>query len=146
MAAPKYNLYALGNNGGRPRVFKTPEDLEMKCNEYFEACVRDKMIITITGLCLWLGVTRKTIIRWEKAPEFEEFSKIIKRAVDCVEHAYEMKLDTFTFGGAIFALKNIAKDYWQDKTEQEVKQTVTNVSANFGNTLQSTQEPKEDTR
>lgn len=36
MAAPKGNLYGLGNNGGRPREFPTPEDMEKKVNEYFE--------------------------------------------------------------------------------------------------------------
>lgn len=144
MPAPKYNLFALGNNGGRPRVFKSPEDLELKCMEYFEACITDKMVITITGLCLWLGVTRKTVSRWQNEEEFKEFSPIINRAIQSVELAYETKLDTFTFGGAIFALKNINKYGWKDKTEQEVNSIVTNVSSTFGGTVHPTQESATD--
>lgn len=147
MPAPKYNLYALGNNGGRPRVFNSPEDMELKCMEYFDACITDKMVVTITGLCLWLGVSRNTVKRWQNEPEFKEFSHIINRAIQAVEVSYEQKLDTFTFGGAIFALKNINKEYWKDKTEQEVSQTITNVAATFGgSTIQPTQEPTTDTR
>ena len=142
MPAPKRNLYALGNNGGRPRKFETPELLEAKCLEYFEACVTDKMIITITGLCLYLGIHRDTLNGWRK--EKNEYSDIIKRAITCVLVAYETKLDSFTFGGAIFALKNIDKENWKDKTESEVKQTITDVRANFGNPIQPPQKPTED--
>ena len=139
MAAPKINYYTLGNNGGRPRKYSEPHLLESKCIEYFDYCVTGKQIITITGLCLFLGVHRDTLNGWRK--ETNEYSDIIKRAIDCVLIAYETKLDTFTFGGAIFALKNIDKENWKDKTEQEVNQTVTNFAANFGTTLQSPQKP-----
>lgn len=149
MGAPKHNLFALGNNGGRPKVFETPNDLEKECTEYFEWCIENKEVLTITGLALYLNVTLKTLSRW-RAGEIDkngkEFSPIINRAVQCVENAYEKKLDTFTFGGAIFALKNINKEHWRDKTEQEVNQTNRNVTANFGTTLQSTQESEEDSR
>lgn len=149
MPAPKNNLFALGNNGGRPREYATNALLEEKCSAYFDWCVEAKEVITITGLCLYLGVSRTTLHRWangEIDKDGEVFSDTIKRAIAVVENAYEKKLDTFTFGGAIFALKNINKAHWQDKTEQEVKQTITNVAANFGNTLQSPQESGENTQ
>ena len=104
-------------------------------------------MLTITGLALYLNVTLKTLSRWRNGlidNETQEFSPIINRAVQCIENAYEKKLDTFTFGGAIFALKNINKEHWKDKTEQEVNQTNTNVAANFGTTLQSSQESGND--
>jgi len=139
MAAPKINYFTLGNNGGRPRKYETPEKLESRCLDYFEYCVTDKQVITITGLCLYLGIHRDTLNAWRK--EDNEFSDIVKRAIDCVLIAYETKLDTFTFGGAIFALKNIDKENWKDKTESEVKQTITNVEASFGSAIQTPQEP-----
>ena len=147
MGAPKHNLFALGNNGGRPKVFETPIDLQQECNEYFNWCIENKEVLTITGLALYLNVTLKTLSRWRNGlidNETQEFSPIINRAVQCIENAYEKKLDTFTFGGAIFALKNINKEHWKDKTEQEVNQTNTNVAANFGTTLQSSQESGND--
>jgi hypothetical protein len=144
MAAPKINYFKLGNNGGRPRIYPTPELLEEKCIEYFEYCVTEKQIITITGLCLYLGIHRDTLNGWRK--ESNQFSDTIKRAIDCVLIAYETKLDTFTFGGAIFALKNIDKENWKDKTESEVNQTNTNVTAAFGSTVQSTSESADDSR
>lgn len=149
MPAPKHNLFALGNNGGRPKVFETPELLELECTDYFEWCIENKEVLTITGLCLYLKVTRQTLHRWIDGhldKEGEVFSDIIKRACAVIENAYEKKLDTFTFGGAIFALKNINKDYWKDKTEQEVKQIITNVQASFGGAVQATQEPTTDTQ
>ena len=147
MAAPKHNLFALGNNGGRPKVFETANDLQQECTEYFQWCIENKEVITITGLCLYLNVSRTTLHRWEKKEidkNGQEFSSIITRAIAVVENAYEKKLDKFTFGGAIFALKNINKEHWRDKTEQEVNQINTNVAANFGTTLQSSQESGND--
>jgi len=149
MAAPKHNLYALGNNGGRPKVFETPEDLEKECSEYFDWCIENKEVLTITGLCLYLNVSRATFHRWMKGEidkEGEVFSTISKRAMAVIENAYEKKLDTFTFGGAIFALKNINKEYWKDKIESEVNQTNHNVQATFGSALQSTSESVNDSQ
>ena len=150
MAAPKFNLFALGNNGGRPKVFQTAIELEQACSAYFQWCIDNKEVITITGLCLYLSISRTTLHRWadkEIDTEQEVFSNIINRAIAVVENSYEKKLDTFTFGGAIFALKNINKKYWKDKTEQEVLQTINNVAATFGGaTVQPTQESSTDTQ
>lgn len=148
MAAPKHNLFALGHHYGRPKVFDTPNNLEKECIEYFQWCIDNKEVLTITGLCLYLNVSRATFHRWMDGKidkEGQDFSTISKRAMTVIENAYEKKLDTFAFGGAIFALKNINGSYWKDKTESEVTSHNTNVSANFGTTLQSAQEPSEDT-
>ena len=73
--------------------------------------------------------------------EYKEFVPYIKRAITVVEASYELDLRSFKFGGSIFALKNINKEDWKDKTEQEVSQTITNVAATFGGaTVQPTQE------
>jgi DNA-packaging protein gp3 len=147
MAAPKHNLFALGNNGGRPKIFETSNELRIECESFFNWCIENKQVITITGLCLYLNISRTTLHRWAKGEidtAEEVFSNIINRAISVVENAYEQKLDTFTFGGAIFALKNINKDYWKDKTEQEVSQTITNVAASFGAAIQPAQESTND--
>lgn len=149
MAAPKYNLFALGNCGGRQPIYETEQQLIDKCNEYFEWCITNKEVITISGLCLFLDISRTTLHRWANGELDEKnkvISNIIKRAIAVVENAYEKKLDTFAFGGAIFALKNINKEYWRDEVKQEVNQKITNVTANFGATLQSPSEPSKDSQ
>lgn len=131
MAAPKHNRFAIGNNGGRPMYYETPEEMYPKIMEYFEWVENENNgKATLTGLVLYLGFdSRKSLFDYE---EKKEFSSLIKRARAAVENYYEEKLTSMTFGGAIFALKNMG---WVDKVEQDVKQTITNVQANFGNTL-----------
>lgn len=121
--------------GGRPVLFESPEDFELKVEEYFEyvkgefeivcdsdedgkpvdreVCIRKPEPITITGLCLFLGFeSRQSFYDYEKR---EGFSYIIKKARLRVENHYEgsaqyAKTPTFH----IFALKNMG---WSDKTE-----------------------------
>lgn len=149
MAAPKNNLFALGHHYGRPKQYPTALELHNECVAYFDWCVEAKEVITITGLCIYLEISRTTLMRWKNGDidnETDIFSNVITRAIAIVENSYEKKLDTFTFGGAIFALKNINKEYWKDKTESEVNQTNTNVTAAFGATVQSTSESADDSR
>jgi hypothetical protein len=139
MSAPIGNKYAIGNNGGRPPKFDSPEHLMEECEAYFKYIegefhyeteeiqvdgkfkVVDKVVwdrysepATITGLTLYLGFSdRGSLDDYEKK---EEFSHIIKRARKLVEHNYEKRLHGDKNTGAIFALKNMG---WKDKTEVE---------------------------
>jgi hypothetical protein len=149
VAAPKNNLFALGHHYGRPKQYPTALELHNECVAFFDWCVEAKEVITITGLCIYLEISRTTLMRWKNGDidnETDNFSNVITRAIAIVENAYEKKLDTFTFGGAIFALKNINKEYWKDKIEAEVNQTNTNVTAAFGSSVQSPSESAEDSR
>ena len=115
MAAPKRNLFALGNNGGRPPKYETAEEIHDKCTEYFESCIELEEKITITGLALFLGFcSRKSLYEYEKK---EEFRYIIKNAMLVVENSYESKGTNFD----IFALKNMG---WTDKQEIDMKADV----------------------
>lgn len=123
MSAPKGNKFALGNTGGRPPKYETVEELEAKIQEYFDSCqpeqFGDTVILnnpTVTGLALFLGFAqRKSLLDYK---EREEFCNTIKRAISCVENAYEQRLSANNPTGAIFALKNLG---WVDK--QEIDQT-----------------------
>lgn len=111
MAAPLGNKYALGNSGGRPAHYETPEALATECQAYFDWCRDNAEKATITGLVLFLGFcSRSSLDDYEKRGE--EFSFIIKRANMAVQNSYELSGQTFD----IFALKNMG---WKDKTEQE---------------------------
>lgn len=123
MAAPKGNLYALGNTGGRPPHFSTPDELNTKIKEYFDHCLNNNENITITGLALFLGFAdRQSLFDYEKR---DEFSCIIKRARMTVENSYENRLYTHSFGGGIFALKNMG---WKDQQEIEQKSSIVDVN------------------
>ena len=71
MGAPKRNLFALGNNGGRPPKYETPEQLHERCSEYFKSCIELEEKITITGLALFLGFdSRQSLHDYKEKKEF----------------------------------------------------------------------------
>jgi hypothetical protein len=139
MPAPKYNLYALGNNGGKERIFETPELLEKKIIEYFDWCVENKTEIAKNGLELFIGFNSRST--WSNYMKREEYLDILNRAKKAVIYSYELDLRSFRFGGAIFALKNLDPENYVDKVETENKSIITNVQSSFGGTLQPPQEP-----
>ena len=144
MSAPKFNLYALGNNGGRERIFATPEELEAKVIEYFNWCVETKTEIAKNGLELFIGFNSRST--WSNYMKREEYLDILNRAKKAVVYSYELDLRSFKFGGAIFALKNLDPDNYVDKVETENKSIVTNVTAAFGSSVQSPSESADDSR
>lgn len=126
MPAPLGNIFALGNEGGRPAFFESKEDLKEKVIEYFESYIKPKegeeeitpaigTKPTITGLALYLGFeSRQSFYDYKKN---EEFSYLLKKAALYIEMNYEELLESKASTGAIFALKNMG---WKDKTEQEI--------------------------
>jgi hypothetical protein len=119
MSAPKGNKYALGNKGGRPPMFGSPDEMEASIIQYFNYCqgekTREPEYPTVTGLVLFLGFNSRQSLQDYKNKN-EEFADIIKRAITVIENSYEQRLFTSNPTGAIFALKNMG---WKD--EQNVK-------------------------
>jgi hypothetical protein len=109
MAASKGNKYALGNDGGRPSTFETPEKLLSQVISYFDYCNESNEKATITGLTLYLGFSSRSSLD-DYSSRSEEFSYIIKRSKLAVENSYELSGQTID----IFALKNMG---WTDKQE-----------------------------
>lgn len=124
----------MSNPVGRPLKFKSVEELQEKINEYFTYCdnrvkkvwsekKQDELLIsdpepyTMSGLAVFLGVDRQTILNYS---EKEEFFGTIKEARSKVESDVERRMNdknTFT-PGLIFNAKNNFN--WKDKTESEV--------------------------
>jgi hypothetical protein len=125
MAAKKGNKYALGNEGGRPPFYDSPETLKNKIEEYFLTGRETKTIVvglgtielpvyTICGLAYYLGFeSRQSFYAYELK---EEFSYIIKKTRLRIESQYEANLQNGNCTGSIFWLKNAG---WIDKTETE---------------------------
>lgn len=118
--------------GGRPLIFKTPEELQEVIDEYFDYCdnktkemhseklgdmiVPDPEPYAMSGLAYRLGVDRKTLTEYSHR---DEFFPTIKKARSRIEADVERRMngkDTFT-PGLIFNAKNNFD--WHDKTEVE---------------------------
>lgn len=135
------NIWAyVKKNVGRPPVFNNPEDLLNKALEYFEwADQIRKGKYNEAHLRMWLGFTRQNWYDYKSHPDFSYTMEYIS---NFMEGDTEDKLMwAGSTQGAIFKLKN--KYGWKDEVTQH--QTVTNVTASFGNTLQSASKPSEDT-
>jgi hypothetical protein len=113
-----------GNKLGRPPLYKTPDELQEKIDQYFKDGYKTKTIhlkdgteveipcITISDLVIYLGFCdRVSFYDYEKRPDF---SYTIKRARSFIEREYEEMLRFGNPTGAIFALKNFG---WSDKQE-----------------------------
>jgi hypothetical protein len=109
------NLFALGNNGGRPPIYNTHEEIAIKIGEYLDyedelralgAKKEGKGVYTIEGCALFLGFcTRDSLYDYEK--KSPEFSYVINRFRLFMTHVHAQKLNSgATFMGAQFWLKN----------------------------------------
>jgi hypothetical protein len=110
---------------GRPRICATPEELQLRIDNYFIDGMNLKKVIvgpannrtvtlipvpTITGLVLYCGFCdRRSFYEYEEKPEF---TLTIKKARVRIESHYEELLQAGLGAGAIFALKNFG---WIDE-------------------------------
>lgn len=119
---------------GRPKKYANKEDLENKINSYFDWCDSQKQELyndkgqitkviskpyTVSGLCLYLGITRETLNQYE---DNNDYSDTIKRAKMRIENDVEEGIMTGRINtiSGIFNLKN--NFGWKDK--QEIQQEV----------------------
>lgn len=105
MAAPKGNKFALGHGGSK--TWTTAEELKKDLDGYFEACDNDPIFInevagkdpvimkvptqrpyTIEGLATHLGVTRQTLLNYQKAEGYEVFFDVLTQAKQKITNQY----------------------------------------------------------
>ena len=123
---------------GRPKKFKSAEELQKKIDEYFNSCymplldkegnivtnnsgepiVRQFRPYTMAGLADSLDMNRRTLINYNKDEEFYEVIEKAKRK--CEIYAEERLFDKDGVKGAMFSLTNNYKD-WANKQEVEGK-------------------------
>lgn len=109
MAAEKGNDYAL--------KYKSEEELSKGIEEYFEDCKKREKPYTMSGLAVWLGITRQTLVNYSHK---DKFFPLIKKAKEKVQAQIEENtLDgTFNTTFAIFSLK--ANYKWDDGNKVEI--------------------------
>ncbi len=123
---------------GRPPMYETTKELQIKVDEYFEYVkgernsgegisessvvvgihpewIREPEKVTITGLVLYLGFCDRS--SFYKYGEKKEFRHTIKKAHSRIEQHYENFLIGNNVAGPIFALKNLQ---WKDQTQSDV--------------------------
>lgn len=98
---------------GRPLKFQSAEKLQKMIEAYFAG--EEEQLWTITGLALALDCDRDTLLNYEKREHTDpEIFRLIKRAKDKVQNAYERDLRRKGRSGDIFALKNFG---WTDQRQ-----------------------------
>ena len=108
---------------GRPRLFKSVEELQDKIDAYFLRCKKDHEVPCATGLALALGCDRKTIINYERQ---KPFFHTIKRAKLRCEAEIEQRLvgNKLNPSSGIFNLK--ANYGWVEEFNFNTKNENTN--------------------
>ena len=102
-----------GQPNGRPLKFKTPEELQLKVDSYFDSIDTENLPddegksanipYTVSGFALWLDVDTETVRNYGNR---DEFLGTIKRAKQKIEQQLETKLHGNNVTGIIFNLKN----------------------------------------
>lgn len=101
---------------GRPLRFESPAALQALIDGYFAE--HEGSDITLTGLCLGVGVSKQLLNDYQKRDGYDEVVTIAKLRV---ENAYEISLRKHGRSGDIFALKNFG---WKDVQEQRIDANV----------------------
>lgn len=106
----------------------TPEEFNSKVHEYFTSqdksilgirFINEQRIFTVSGLCIFLGITRETLNEYEKNQE-KGFSDTVKRAKLLIENnAEELAVSGVTNPTVtIFSLKHNFN--WKDRSELDI--------------------------
>ena len=99
---------------GRPKIFKSVEEVEEKINAYFKYCEDKDKPYTMSGLAYYLDVDRRTIVNYTKE---EEFFPAIKKARDRVQMQLEENA-LLNKGNPTFTIFNLKNNFdWKDKIE-----------------------------
>lgn len=116
-----------GMPNGRPLLFKSAEELQIKIDKYFDSCYRTHIDdtgkedivnirpLTITGLAVSLECDRETLLNYGKQEEF--FGTVRAAKLRIQNFAEENLFTNRNASGIIFNLKN---NYgWVDKIETD---------------------------
>lgn len=113
------------NNGGRPPMYNTKEEMQEKIDAYFESCRENGRPLTVTGLALAVGFnTRQALLNYQGKKEFVDTILRAKAVVE--QYAEERLFDRDGANGAKFSLANNFAG-WKEKQsiEADVNSEVT---------------------
>lgn len=89
--------------GGRPKKFKSVEDIDERVKDYKKYIKDENSVPTMAGLAYYLEIDRQTLYNYAKN---EEFFDTIKKYRDWVLMKIEENCAIRGHGGSIFLAKN----------------------------------------
>jgi len=115
------------------REYTNPKELYKKIEDYFNHCKEEtannfangvKMIKapSISGMCIFLNISRQTFYNYLKKPEYANIQGVIQNAILQLEDFYV----SMGFSGSKFAefmLRNTFSEHYQEKQVVEHKDT-----------------------
>lgn len=102
-------------HGGSEKLFKTKKELDDKIEAYFKYCDEVNKPYTMSGLAVYLGTCRQTVINYGKSDLHFDSIKKAKARVEA--YAEEKLYRESQVTGIIFNLKE--NFGWKDKVETE---------------------------
>ena len=111
LATIEYNPYQYIT--GRPRKYTDVDDLTDKIVEYFNKAHQGNFPLTICGLAGFLGFMDRQSL-YDAVNREDEFSCVIKKAINVIETQHEANLQNGQCAGSIFWLKNRG---WTDQPQ-----------------------------
>lgn len=108
---------SLGLIVNKKRKFATADELRYAVDDYFDTKLATNSPFTVSGLARHLGVTRSTLLNYEKKYAGTEYAEIIEDAKLRIEEFVEECLfrNKVPTTGVIFNLKNNFS--WKEKQE-----------------------------
>lgn len=111
----------MANPIGRPPKYKTPEDMQIAIDKYFNDCIKNNEPFTVCGMALALDFMDRRSF-FDYIENKSEFTHTIKKAKSRIEKYLEEQLSGGRqVAGLIFNLKN--NFGWVDKQEIDTKIT-----------------------
>lgn len=99
---------------GRPRKYKTVEEMSKRIDEYFDLMDKLKKPYLVTSMCIHLDLDRVNLLEYEKLDEFHNTIKKAKSKIKCYAEEQLFKHNG-QVAGVIFNLKNNWSDDYQDE-------------------------------
>ena len=120
---------------GRPRTFKSGEELLNKLNEYVEYCEENEKMVNIAGFCRFLGIHRQRY--WEQKEYYPDEFLIAEEILE--DETLNNRKNPVPI--VIMYLKN--KFNYKDRIETENVNTNINTHKNYDLSNLSTEQIKE---
>lgn len=113
------------NPVGKPRKYKTEQELLDKARQYFELCDENKVLPDKAGLRIYVDLSKSTYGEYK-----EKYPDALRYIEDYIESCWARRLPYANATGPIFYLKNAFKEDFKDRVENDV--TTNGESLNVG--------------